>query len=53
MQNSVVLVDARSKENAMINLKKAIPVIAISCLFLVVFNVLEFILVDELNEHFW
>lgn len=37
----------------MTNFKKAIPVIAISCLFLVVFNALAFILAEELNSHFW
>lgn len=37
----------------MTNIKKAIPIIAISCLFLVVFNVLAFILAEELNTHFW
>ena len=37
----------------MTNIKKAIPIIAISCLFLVVFNVLAFILAEELNAHFW
>lgn len=37
----------------MTNIKKAIPIIAISCLFLVVFNALAFIIAEELNAHFW
>lgn len=37
----------------MTNVKKAIPIIVISCLFLVVFNILAFILAKELGAHFW
>ena len=37
----------------MANVKKAILIIVISCLFLVVFNTLAFILAKELNSHFW